>query len=67
MKYYGENNTVFNNGSFYWAYVHTDHKWTAWNFVFNKLEVKIGPFETKEEAAEAAKKFDEDRRNLSEE
>ena len=67
MKYYGENNTVFNNGSFYWAYVHTDHKWTAWNFVFNKLEAKIGPFETKEEAAEAAKKFDEDRRNLSEE
>lgn len=67
MKHYGENNTMFNNGSFYWAYVHTDHKWTAWNFVFNKLEAKLGPFETKEEAAEAAKKFDEDRANLSEE
>jgi hypothetical protein len=67
-KDYGENDSIFNNGSFYWAYVHNNYEWSAWNFVLNKLEVKLGPFDTKEEAVEAAKKFDEDRANgLSEE
>jgi|TARA_R110000744_G_scaffold57430_3_gene120601 hypothetical protein len=42
----------------YWGYINTNYEWAAWLFVNQEPEVKLGPFETKTEAIEAARKYE---------
>jgi hypothetical protein len=42
----------------YWAYVHNNYKWHAWYYLDQKVEIKLGSFNTQEEAKEAVKKYE---------
>ena len=43
----------------YWGYIHNNYKWQAWHFFESKTKIKLGPFNTLEEAQEAVKEYED--------
>lgn len=44
--------------STYWAYVHNNYKWHAWYYYEGEIKVKLGSFNTREEAQEAVEQYE---------
>ena len=42
----------------YWAYVNSNYEWNAWYYVNSICEIKLGPFNTRNEAKEAVEKYE---------
>ena len=42
----------------YWSYIHNHYKWYAWHSVGGETQVKLGPFNTLEEAQEAVEEYE---------
>ena len=43
----------------YWGYIHNHYKWYAWYFFKGKTKIKLGPFNTLEEAQEAVEEYED--------
>ena len=42
----------------YWAYIHSSHEWNAWYYVDDSCEIKLGPFNTRDEAKKAVAEYE---------
>ena len=46
------------NCATYWAYVNNNYKWHAWYYCKGEVKVKLGSFNTQEEAQEAVEQYE---------
>ena len=42
----------------YWAYINNNYKWHAWYYYEGEVKVKLGSFNTQEEAQEAVEQYE---------